>query len=91
MKQRSEDLRPECDLASLKGRVRGEYCQRALAGTNLVLLELDVGRAFPDSESVNRTLRSPRDVATKSLRPDPEDGQRAPSSNGLECPESQRC
>jgi len=37
-----------------------------MAGTNLVLLEPDVARAFPDSDSVNRALRLPRDVATKS-------------------------
>jgi hypothetical protein len=65
MKRRREDLRPEEDLASLKGRMRGEYYQRAMAGTNLVLLEPDVARASPDSESVNRALRSLRNAATK--------------------------
>ena len=66
MKQRSDDLRPEYDLASLKGVVRGKYYRRAMAGTNLVLLEPDVARAFPDSDSVNRALRLLRDVAKKS-------------------------
>jgi hypothetical protein len=37
-----------------------------MAGTNLVLLEPDVARAFPDSNSVNRVLRLLRDVAMKS-------------------------
>jgi uncharacterized DUF497 family protein len=40
--------------------------QRATAGTNLVLLEPDVARAFPDSNAVNRALRLLHDVATKS-------------------------
>jgi hypothetical protein len=66
MKRQTDDLRPEYDLSSLKGVVRGKYYQRALAGTNLVLLEPDVARAFPDSNSVNRALRLLRDVATKS-------------------------
>ena len=66
MKPRGDDLRPEYDLARLKGGVRGKYYQRAIAGTNLVLLEPDVARAFPDSNSVNRALRLLQEVATKS-------------------------
>jgi hypothetical protein len=66
MKRRRDQLRPEYDLARLRGGVRGKYYQRATAGTNLVLLEPDVARAFPDSNSVNRALRLLHDVATKS-------------------------
>ena len=66
MKQRGNDLRPEYDLARLKGGVRGKYYQRAAAGTNLVLLEPDIARAFPDSTSVNRALRLLKEIATKS-------------------------
>jgi hypothetical protein len=66
MKRCRDELRPEYDLKSLKGVVRGKYYQRAMAGTNLVLLEPDVARAFPDSNSVNRALRLLRDVAMKS-------------------------
>jgi hypothetical protein len=66
MKRRRDELRPEYDLARLKGGVRGKYYQRAAAGTNLVLLEPDVARAFPDSDAVNRALRLLHDVATKS-------------------------
>lgn len=65
-KRRSDDLRPEYDLARLKGGVRGKYYQQATAGTNLVLLEPDVARAFPDSSSVNRALRLLHEVATSS-------------------------
>ena len=60
-------MRPEYDLRSLKGLTRGKYYQRAMAGTKLVLLEPDVARAFPDSNSVNRALRLLRDVAKKSV------------------------
>jgi hypothetical protein len=67
-KRRSDDLRPEYDLARLKGGVRGKYYKQAIAGTNLVLLAPDVARAFPDSTSVNRALRLLQEVATKSSR-----------------------
>ena len=66
MKSRGDDLRPEYDFASLKGGIRGKYYQRATAGTNLVLLEPDVARTFPDSNSVNRALRLLQEVAAKS-------------------------
>ena len=66
IKKRVDDLRPEYDLSRLKGGVRGKYYKRATAGTNLVLLEPDVVRAFPDSNSVNRALRLLQEVATKS-------------------------
>ena len=67
-KRRSDELRPEYDLARLKGGVRGKYYKQATAGTNLVLLDADVARAFPDSSSVNRALRLLQEVATKSSR-----------------------
>jgi hypothetical protein len=53
-----DELRPEYDLASLKGGVRGKYYTRATAGTTLVLLEPDIAEAFPEGSSVNRALRS---------------------------------
>jgi hypothetical protein len=67
-KRRDDDLRPEYDLTRLKGGVRGKYYKQAVAGTNLVLLEPDVARTFPDSISVNRALRLLQEVATKSSR-----------------------
>lgn len=36
---------------------RGKYAKRYKEGTNVVLLEPDVAKAFPDSESVNRALK----------------------------------
>jgi len=37
--------------------VRGKYAKLYKEGTNVVLLEPDVARAFPDSESVNKALK----------------------------------
>ena len=53
-----DELRPEYDLATLKGRVRGKYFTRATAGTTMVLLEPDVAEAFSDGASVNQALRT---------------------------------
>jgi hypothetical protein len=53
-----DDLRPEYDLSQLlKDGVRGKYAERYKAGTNLVLLEPDVAKAFPTAEKVNQALR----------------------------------
>jgi len=54
----SDELRPEYDLHELlKGGVRGKYVARYRAGTNLVRLDPDVARAFPDEDAVNEALR----------------------------------
>jgi len=53
-----DNLRPEYDLAEfLKKGVREKYAKRFRAGTNLVLLEPDIARAFPNDQAVNEALR----------------------------------
>jgi len=53
-----DDLRPEYDLRKmLKGAVRGKYAKQYRAGSNVVLLEPEVHRAFRDSKAVNDALR----------------------------------
>ena len=53
----SEDLRAEYDFDYSKG-VRGKYHKRILKeGANVVVLEPDVAKAFPDSAAVNDALR----------------------------------
>ena len=56
-KKIGDELPPEYDLSQLKGGVRGKYYKRRMAGTNLVLTEPDLAKAFPDTDSVNRALR----------------------------------
>lgn len=59
MKKTSHDeLRPEYDLSTLKGGVKGKYAKEYAKGTNLVLLEKDVAEFFPDAKAVNDALRS---------------------------------
>ncbi len=55
-----DEMRPEYRLSDFKGKgVRGKYYERIMReGTNVVLLDEDVWKAFPDSASVNQALRS---------------------------------
>ena len=70
MKQgkKSSDMRPEYDFAKMKGGVRGKYAKRYRAGTNLVLLDPEVYKAFPTAAAVNQALRAVMNI-TKTLRP----------------------
>ncbi len=47
--------------------VRGKHHAAYKAGTNVVLLEDDVAKAFPDASSVNEALRMLLKVAKKQL------------------------
>jgi len=54
----NDELRPEYDLKTLlKDGVRGKYTERYNAGTNLVLLEPEVAKAFPNNKAVNDALK----------------------------------
>ena len=56
--ERPDELRPEYDLRNLlKGGVRGKYARRYQAGTNLVLLDPEVRKAFRSERAVNDALR----------------------------------
>jgi hypothetical protein len=52
-----DELRPEYDFSKMAGGVRGKYVERYRTGTNLVLLDPDIARAFPTDASVNEALR----------------------------------
>lgn len=53
-----DELRPEYDLRELlRHAVRGKYAERYRQGTNLVLLDPAIARAFPTDASVNEALR----------------------------------
>ncbi|HEY7320581.1 MAG TPA: hypothetical protein VIE89_23680 [Candidatus Binatia bacterium] len=40
------------------GGIRGKYARRYAEGTNVVVLDPDVAREFPNREIVNETLRA---------------------------------
>ena len=54
----NDELRPENDLRQLlRTGVRGKYAKRYHAGTNLVLLDPDIRKAFRSEKAVNEALR----------------------------------
>lgn len=61
-----DDLRPQYDFDFSKGE-KGRYYKRLLKeGSNIVVLEPDIAKAFPDSAAVNDALRSLLDLARSS-------------------------
>ena len=49
------DMLPEYDFS---GGQRGKYAQRFARGSNVVVIDPDMARLFPNAESVNRALRA---------------------------------
>lgn len=66
-----DELRPEYDFSKLSGGVRGKYAERYHQGTNLVLLEPDVAKAFPTPEAVNEALRLLMKIAQAQVKAHP--------------------
>lgn len=59
------DLLPEYQF---KGGKRGRFAARYAQGTNVVLLEPEIAKSFPDSEAVNRALRLLLEIAKKAAQ-----------------------
>jgi hypothetical protein len=53
----SDELRPEYKRSDFGTLVRGKYAARAAESTNVVVLEPQVARAFPNDRAVNDALR----------------------------------
>ncbi len=67
-KKSQDELRPEYNFDYSKA-VRGKYYKRLMEeGSNLVVLEPDVAKAFHDSASVNEALRSLLDLTRSTQR-----------------------
>ena len=61
-----EDMLPEYDFSS---GVRGKHHEAYNAGTNVIFLEPDLARVFPDSATVNRVLRQLLNLANEYAAP----------------------
>jgi len=57
MSNDKDTLRDEYPEELIKSGVRGKYTKSYREGTNIVLIDPDLHRLFPDSEAVNRALR----------------------------------
>jgi hypothetical protein len=59
---RNGPMRKEYDFS---GGSRGKYAHRYAKGSNVVILDPDVARLYPDADAVNRALRALAEVAPK--------------------------
>ena len=50
-REMADELRSEYDFTHMKGGVKGKYVERYRAGTNLVLLDPELARAFRERYS----------------------------------------
>jgi hypothetical protein len=65
-----DDLRTEYKQSDFpKGLVRGKFAERLRGSSNVVVLDPEVARAFPNQEAVNSALRSLIQIARRSARP----------------------
>ena len=53
----TDDLRPEYTRSDFGPLVRGKYAQRVREATNVVVLDPQVAKAFPNDRAVNKALR----------------------------------
>jgi hypothetical protein len=63
-----DELRSEYKRFDFGELVRGKYADRITEESNVVLLEPDIARAFPNDEAVNKALRYLLEVAEVSTR-----------------------
>jgi hypothetical protein len=59
-----DDMLPEYDFS---GAVRGKYHERFSQSSNVVVLDSDVSKAFPNAAAVNQALRALASVARRSV------------------------
>jgi hypothetical protein len=69
---RDPDMRDEYDFT---GGIRGKHYKQYIEGTNLIALDPDVRKMFPDSESVNRALRALGQIITEQRATKPPRGR----------------
>lgn len=72
-------MRAEYRREDLGKGVRGKYHARYAKGSNLVLLDEKIAKAFPTSEAVNAALRSLLDLTEQTTRLARPAGRRRPT------------
>jgi hypothetical protein len=63
--QKDKDMLEEYNFR--KG-IRGKYAKRYRAGTNVVVIEPDIAKFFPDNDAVNQALRSLTEIIKKQKK-----------------------
>ena len=68
MSKAKDEIRPEYRREDLGKGTRGKYLARVSKGTNLILLNAEVAKAFPTTEAVNEALTGLLALAQQSAR-----------------------
>ena len=63
--QKDSDMLEEYDFS--KG-IQGKYAKKYNEGTNIVVIDPDVAKFFPDHDSVNEALRSLTEIIKRQKR-----------------------
>jgi len=66
MNKSNDDLKQEYDLKSLGKGVRGKYFEDYQKGTNVVVIDPELSKAFPNAKAVNDALRKVLDNQKKA-------------------------
>jgi hypothetical protein len=62
----SNDLEKEYDLKSLGKGTKGKYFEQYQKGTNVVVIDPDLSKAFPNAKAVNDALRTVLEIQKKT-------------------------
>jgi hypothetical protein len=65
LREKNNEMLPEYDFSQ---GVRGKYARRYARGSNVVVLEPDVAKVFPNAEAVNNSLRSLAEIIRRGNR-----------------------
>ncbi len=68
MNKVNDEMRTEYRREDLGKGVRGKYFERVSKGTNLVLLDDQVAKSFPNAEAVNQALRGLLALTEQTVR-----------------------
>lgn len=64
-----DELRSEYKRSDFGKMIRGKYADKIASSTNVVVLDPEVAKAFPNDLAVNEALRSLINLAKASTRP----------------------
>jgi hypothetical protein len=68
-KNSEDELRPEYKRADFGALVRGKYVDRLRKSFNVVVLDPEIARVFPNGGSVNDALRALAKIAKRANKP----------------------
>lgn len=66
MKRVKDELRPEYKRSDFGEIVRGKYANKVIEESNIIILEPDIAKAFPNDDAVNKALRYLLEIAKTS-------------------------